>query len=78
MNLWKWLKSKSKTPIQKRKFLLAVELLEDRVQPSGLVESLDGTGNNLVHTTWGSAGTAPAISPAIATLSAVRASLLLS
>src|SRR5437868_5748554 len=36
-----------------------VERLEDRVQPSataGAVESIDGTGNNLAHADWGSAG----------------------
>jgi len=34
----------------------AVEALEDRTVPSSF-ESLDGTGNNLFHPTWGVAGT---------------------
>jgi peroxidase len=42
---------------------LRLELLEDRVQPSASavpttgVRSIDGSGNNLTHTTWGTAGT---------------------
>lgn len=42
-----------------------VDRLEDRLQPSATVPSIDGTGNNLAHPDWGSAGadflrTAPA------------------
>src|ERR1043166_6229890 len=48
MNVLQWLKITSKTPIRKRK-MLVVEMLEDRIQPSGLIQSLDGTGNNLLH-----------------------------
>ncbi len=40
--------------IRRRGPRLAAELLEDRIQPAALVESLDGTGNNLIHTSWGS------------------------
>src|SRR5438105_2022399 len=36
---------------------LRLEPLEDRVQPSGDVRSIDGTGNNLQNPTWGGAGT---------------------
>lgn len=36
---------------------LEVERLEDRLQPSATVQSFDGTGNNLTHDDWGSAGT---------------------
>src|SRR3954463_5570772 len=37
---------------------LRVERLEDRVTPTGSgVRSIDGTGNNLAHPTWGAAGT---------------------
>src|SRR4051812_22394925 len=41
------------TPI--RRSQLRLERLEDRVQPSA-VEPISGVGNNLTHTTWGSAG----------------------
>lgn len=36
---------------------LTVETLEDRVVPSTIFESIDGTGNNLLHANWGSSGT---------------------
>ncbi len=35
----------------------AIETLETRVHLSASVESIDGTGNNLSHSNWGSAGT---------------------
>src|SRR5436309_2676294 len=35
----------------------AAEGLEHRVLMSSSIESIDGTGNNLAHTTWGSTGT---------------------
>src|SRR5437870_2700232 len=36
---------------------LELELLEKRIQPSADFRSIDGTGNNLAHLAWGSAGT---------------------
>jgi hypothetical protein len=36
---------------------IAVELLEERVLLSAVYRSIDGTGNNLQHSDWGSAGT---------------------
>ena len=39
----------------KKKTPLLVEQLEDRVQPAAIVQTIDGTGNNLAHPTWGSA-----------------------
>ncbi|MBI3821747.1 MAG: carboxypeptidase regulatory-like domain-containing protein [Planctomycetes bacterium] len=42
------------SPLRRTPRRLNVEQLEDRVTPAALVESLDGTGNNLAHPTWGS------------------------
>jgi len=35
---------------------LVIDQLEDRLQPSATVPSIDGTGNNLAHPNWGSDG----------------------
>src|ERR1700694_5418320 len=42
-------------PIVKRS-RLTLELLEDRAVPAAGWESIDGSGNNLTHTDWGSDG----------------------
>jgi peroxidase len=42
----------------RRKPRLRLERLDERVQPSAVYRTIDGTGNNLTHTTWGSAGVA--------------------
>jgi hypothetical protein len=61
MKLFNWIHQllaakTSRRPIQRKTPRLVAELLEDRIQPAALIESLDGTGNNLLHPTWGSAG----------------------
>lgn len=42
--------------IRRNRGALKIENLEDRVQPSAVFRSIDGTGNNLANPTWGSAG----------------------
>jgi peroxidase len=56
MNLIPWLKSTATSSFGKRFRFPSLELLEDRVQPAAVVPSFDGTGNNLTHPDWGSAG----------------------
>ena len=68
MNVLNWIhrlfsKKSSRRPIRRNAPRLAAEQLEDRIQPAALVESIDGTGNNLVHPTWGSAGADLSASP---------------
>jgi hypothetical protein len=36
---------------------LQLEALEERASPTTVFRSIDGTGNNLTHPTWGGAGT---------------------
>ena len=47
----------NQTPLSCSKFRPAVDLLEDRLQPSATVPSMDGSGHNLAHPNWGMAGT---------------------
>src|SRR5438445_5050395 len=47
-------RDRKSTPIQSSR--LTLEPLEDRDVPSSGWESIDGTGNNLTHTDWGSVG----------------------
>jgi hypothetical protein len=44
-------------PTARRQFFLSLIQLESREAPTGGFEPIDGVGNNLTHTTWGSAGT---------------------
>lgn len=50
---------KQRRPRQSRRpsVHLVIEKLEERIQPSSSVESIDGTGNNVLNPNWGSAGT---------------------
>lgn len=52
---WFGFTSPAREPIR-RKIALSLETLEDRLVPATLWQSIDGTGNNLAHPLWGSAG----------------------
>src|SRR5580765_2218397 len=47
-------RARKSSPIRRSR--LTLEALEDRAVPATGWESIDGTGNNLTHTDWGSAG----------------------
>ncbi len=56
MNAWaRWLRRAAPPARDRRR--LQLQLLEERTSPTDLFRSIDGTGNNLAHPTWGTAGT---------------------
>ncbi len=53
---WFGISVQKRQPMRRSKTPLNVEALEDRLVPATVWASIDGTGNNLTHTDWGSAG----------------------
>ena len=61
MRLWARWRSRIATrdfpaPASRRTRRLKLCQLEERTSPTDVFRSIDGSGNNLAHPTWGSAG----------------------
>ena len=54
---WFGFNTLSRKPQHRLRARLTLETLEDRLVPASILPSIDGTGNNLAHVDWGSAGT---------------------